>query len=180
MRARVSETDTLKIAVVAACPFPVPQGSQIYLRDSALSLQERGHEVHLVVYGHGVGEDDSGLIVHRAPRVPGVRRTAAGPSAAKPLLDALLVQTLRRVVKKHDIQVVAAHNYEALMVALAARMRPIVYHAHNAMADELPYHMSSPEWSATLGKWLDEKFPRLADRIVAPHERLKEYLMECE
>ncbi len=34
----MSETDTLNIAVVGACPFPVPQGSQIYLRDSALSL----------------------------------------------------------------------------------------------------------------------------------------------
>jgi glycosyltransferase involved in cell wall biosynthesis len=65
------------------------------------------------------------------------------------------------------------------MAALTARTRPIVYHAHNAMVDELPYHMADPEWSATMGKWLDEKFPHRADCVIAPHEQLREYLVTC-
>jgi glycosyltransferase involved in cell wall biosynthesis len=157
----------------------VPQGSQIFLRDSASALRNRGHDVRVVVYGHGIGEDPSDMPIHRAPRLPGVRRTAAGPSIAKPLLDLLLVNTLRRVVRAQRVDVVAVHNYEALIVALAARVRSIVYFAHNAMADELPYHLSNPEWSATFGRWMDETFPRRADAVIAPHERLRDYLIEC-
>ena len=168
----------LKVAVVGACPYPVPQGSQVHLRNTALAIQEAGHEAHLVVYGmQGLGEDLSGLPVHRSAKLPGARKTGAGPSFFKPLLDAALVRTLRRVVRREEIVVVDAHNYEGLIVALAARKRPILYHAHNAMADELPYYFSNPDYAATLGAWLDKTFPKRADHIVAPHEALKDYLV---
>ena len=115
--------------------------------------------------------------VHRCPNVLGARRIAAGPSPAKPVLDAFMVSTLRRVVKKFDVDLVDAHNYEALLVALAARVRPIVYHAHNAMADELPYYTRGKTLSRGLGRWLDTFFPHRADRIVAPHTALADYLI---
>jgi len=167
----------LKVAVVGACPYPVPQGSQVYLRNTALAIEEAGHRAHLVVYGYGLGEDSSGLTIHRGAKFPGSRRTAAGPSFAKPILDAALVRTLRRVARREEIDIVDAHNYEGLLVALAARKRPILYHAHNAMADELPYYFSNPDYAATLGAWLDKTFPKRADHIVVPHEALKEYLI---
>ncbi len=169
--------NALKVAVVGACPYPVPQGSQVYLRNTALAFEEAGHEAHLVVYGYGLGEDSSGLTIHRGAKLPGARKTAAGPSFAKPILDAALVHTLRRVVRREGIDIVDAHNYEGLLVALAARKRPILYHAHNAMADELPYYFSNPDYAATLGAWLDKTFPKRADHIVAPHDALKEYLI---
>ncbi len=172
-------SDPLNIAVVGACPYPVPQGSQIYLRNTALAFQQAGHAPRLVTYGYGLGEDTSGLPHHRAANPPGARKTAAGPSWAKPAQDLLLARTLRRVVRDHAIDVVNAHNYEALLVAIAARARPILYHAHNCMADELPYYLANPDQSATMGRWLDQKLPRRADRIVAPHEKLAEYLVEC-
>ena len=166
----------LNVAVVGACPFPVPQGSQVYLAETAANLETLGHDVRLVVYGYGAGGDPLGLAIHRAPRIPGTARTDAGPSLGKPLLDALLVRTLRRVVRRHDVDVVDAHNYEGLLVALAAGFRPIVYHAHNAMADELPYYFRGKSVAARFGGWLDRTFPRRADRVVVPHERLAEYL----
>ena len=165
--------------MVGACPYPVPQGSQVYLRDTALALRHLGHEPHLVVYGYGLGEDLSGLEVHRGATIPGARKTAAGPSWAKPFLDVALAFALRRVVREQRIDVVDAHNYEALLVALAARTRPIVYHAHNALFDELPYFFGGQRWTARVGRWADRCFPKRADRIVAPHARLKAYLIEC-
>ena len=48
----------LRVAMVSACPYPVPQGSQVFLRETALTLLNLGHEVHLVVYGYGVGEEE--------------------------------------------------------------------------------------------------------------------------
>jgi len=68
----------------------------------------------------GMGEDDSGLPLHRGIFVP-FAKTAAGPSLLKPMLDLALVGTVRRVVRKEGLKVIFAHNYEALMVALAAR-----------------------------------------------------------
>jgi len=45
------------------------------------------------------------------------------------------------------------------------------------LADELPYYFANPDYAATLGAWFDRTFPKRADRIVAPHEKLKEYLV---
>jgi glycosyltransferase involved in cell wall biosynthesis len=166
----------LRIALVGACPFPVPQGSQVFLRDNALALQARGHEVHLVVYAYGDGPDTSGLTLHRCRPIPGEGRTAAGPSLAKPFQDLALALKLRQVVRRHQIDAVIAHNYEALLVGLAAGTRPLIYHAHNAMADELPYYFRWKTGPALLGRWLDHSFPRRAARVIVPHERLAAHL----
>jgi glycosyltransferase involved in cell wall biosynthesis len=163
--------------MVAACPYPVPQGSQALIRDTSLALVARGHDVHLVTYGYGQGEDSSGLPLHRSPRFPLVRKTAAGPSLAKPLLDLALVVTLRRVCRKHRIDIVHAHNYEGLFTALIARARPVVYHAHSALSDELPYYFRGAEWAASLGRWLDRTLPRRADAAIALHHVLADYLV---
>jgi glycosyltransferase involved in cell wall biosynthesis len=82
------------------------------------------------------------------------------------------------VAQQHKVDVVNAHNYEGLLVALAAGVRPIVYHAHNAMADELPHYFRTKRLAARFGTWLDRTFPKRADRIVVPHERLAEYLVD--
>jgi len=165
-----------RIAMVAACPYPVPQGSQVLLRTTAEMIAARGHDVHLVVYGYGFGADDGGLRIHRGTRIPGMRRTAAGPSWGKPVADLTLVATLRRVVREEGIDIVHAHNYEGLLVALAAGTRPIVYHAHNAMSDELPHFLPG---GRAVGRWLDMTFPKRADRVIVLHDRLRDYLVEC-
>lgn len=163
--------------MVGACPYPVPQGSQVYLRNTALALRAAGHNVHLVTYGYGLGEDSSGLALHRAANVPGAHRTAAGPSFAKPLQDALLARKLREVVRTQHIDIVDAHNYEGLAVALAARARPIVYHPHNALMDELPHYFPAQGLAEAVGRAIDKNLPRRADLIIAPHEELAAYLI---
>lgn len=164
---------SLRIAMVGACPYPAPQGSQVLLKNTALAVAALGHEVHLVVYGYGAGRDDTGLAIHRAVAVPGARRIAAGPSPMKPFLDTALLCTLRAVVRRARIDIIHAHNYEGLMVSLAARSCPVVYHAHNAMGDELPHFLPG---GRVLGAWLDRTFPCRAEYIIAPHERLACYL----
>jgi len=173
---------TRRVAMVAACPYPVPQGSQALIRDTAQALHEAGHEVRLVVYGHGAGESADGFAVHRSWRLPGYRATSSGPSLMKPVADALLVRTLQRTVREARSEVIHAHNYEGLLVALASRARPMVYHAHNAMADELPWYFSGQSWARRLGAWLDRTFPRRADHVIVPHRALADYLISngCE
>ena len=170
---------SLRVAIVGACPYPVPQGSQVFLRDTALALHDRGHDVHLVVYGYGDGIDDSGLRVHRSVHIAGGHHTRSGPTLAKPLLDLALAATLRHVVRAERIDVVQAHNYEGLMVSLTARVRPVVYQAHNAMADELPHYAGFGTTGKWIGRWLDSTFPRRAAQIIVPHPALAHYLVAC-
>lgn len=167
----------LKIAVVGACPFPASQGSQVYLKDTALALQALGHEPRMVVYGYGQGDPPDSLPLYRARNVPGARRMASGPSLAKPIQDVFLVQALRRLVRREGIGLIDAHNYEGLLVALAARAGPVLYHAHNAMADELPYFLRPKAAAKGFGLWLDRTFPKRAAHVVAPHRRLRDYLV---
>lgn len=166
-----------RIAMVAAKPFPVPQGSQVLVRQTAELLQARGHEVHLVVYGYGAGAEPPGLHIHRAANVPGARKTLAGPSWAKPFQDAALVRTLRHVLRTHTIDVVHAHNYEGLIVALLGGKRPIVYHAHTCMRDELPYFVPPQFGSRRIGVMMDRALPRHADAVIALHDRARDYLL---
>ena len=167
-----------RIAMVAAKPFPVPQGSQVLVRQTAQLLQARGHDVHLVVYGYGLGDPPPGLVIHRAANVPGARKTLAGPSWGKPFQDLAMVRALRDVLCNHAIDIVHAHNYEGLLVALLAGHRPIVYHAHTCLRDELPHFLSPSAVARRLGAFADASLPRRADAVVALHNRARNYLIE--
>ncbi len=164
---------SLKIAFVAGCPYPVPQGSQAFIRENALALRQRGHEIHLIVYGYGTNHSTDNFQIHRGPNIPGENRTSAGPSIKKIWLDLLMVKTVQRVCRERNIQILFAHNYEGLIIALMSGIRPVIYHAHNAMSDELPYYFDrGKDFFHLLGRYMDRKFPQKADYIVTPHERL--------
>ncbi len=164
---------SLKIALLAGCPYPVPQGSQAFIRENALALQKRGHDIHLIVYGYGAGPSVDNFMIHRCPNIPRENRTSAGPSLKKVWFDLLMVKTVKRVCCEQNIQVLFAHNYEGLIISLMSGFRPIIYHAHNAMSDELPYYFNKGKtFFYLLGNYIDKKFPTKADYVIAPHERL--------
>ncbi len=181
---------TLNIVMAGACPYPVPQGSQVFMGETARCLAGLGHDVRLLVYGYGDARPDDpawrpgpegqkAVSVLRAMRPPFAgSATAPGPHRGKPLHDAALLVKLRREARSADV--VCAHNYEALIAALLNGRRPVVYFAHNAMADELPYYCPRAETArraARWGRWFDNTFPRRATRIVVPHRRLAGYLV---
>ena len=58
-------TAALKIAIVAACPFPLPRGTPVRILRMAEALAEPGHEVHVVSYHLGSGPVHPALQVHR-------------------------------------------------------------------------------------------------------------------
>lgn len=169
---------SLRIGLIAGCPYPVPQGSQAFIRENALALKKRGHSVHLIVYGYGLGTPVNDFPIHRCTNLPGANKTQAGPSLKKIGLDLLMVKTLREVWKKEQLQVVFAHNYEGLAITILSGLKPIIYHAHNAMSDELPYYFTRGKAiMAKFGQWLDRYLPSRADLVVVPHERLAGHLV---
>lgn len=172
----------LKIAMVAACPFPANHGSAASIREMSEALARLGHEIHVVTYPIREEIPLEAVRVHRVNKLflkPGAVRI--GPSANKLAYDLQLIFKLIDVIARHDIDVVHAHNYEAAMVGWLAkvlRRRPMIYNAVTNMRDELPtYNFIKPrKLSQALGRALDYVVPRSADVITVVSDDLGDYL----
>jgi glycosyltransferase involved in cell wall biosynthesis len=165
----------MRIAVVAACPFPSPQGSQVFVGEMCEALARRDHDVELLTYGQG-GENTQparSFAHRRIRRLPGDDALRSGPTLVKPALDLLLARELSRMLANERFDVVHAHNYEAGAVAVATRFVrgvPVVYHSHSAMAEELPSYFATraaKRCAVLLGAGFDRTVPRSADHVIA-------------
>lgn len=183
----MTEPRRYRIAMVAACPFPTCQGSQVLVRQTAESLARRGHQVHLICYHFGEEiplQTSEQLVLHRIAYPSIYRKYRAGPSIQKPLLDALMVRLLLKVTRRHRIQVVHAHNYEALLVGLSSRLfsrTPVVFHSHNAISDELSSFFRSTRarrLADRVGGLIDGSMPRRADHVIAINDELERFFLD--
>jgi 1,2-diacylglycerol 3-alpha-glucosyltransferase len=149
----------MRVALVVAGPYPALRGSQVLVQHLARGLGDRGHRVHLVTYGRRLAD-------------------RPGPCVARLGFDLALVARLWRMVRHARIDVIHAHNYEAAIAGLAvARVtsRPLVYHGHCALEEELPTYASGRSGRSVLrrlGRFLDTQVPRRADFCVAVTEEL--------
>lgn len=166
----------LSIAMVAPCPFPAAQGTQVFIGDLARALHRRGHRIDLVTYHYGQPGADPGLNgvgLHRSFALPLRSKLTSGPSLEKPLYDLLLAARLDQVVRGRRADLIHAHNYEGLLAGLIiGRLRhvPVIFHTHNSMVDELPGYSRSSlgrRMSRRLGDFLDGRFPRRAQACIA-------------
>lgn len=170
--------------MVAACPFPTSQGSQVLIRELSEALVRRGHKLHLVTYHFGEDRPCDGLTIHRIPEIFRYTKFRSGPEIRKPLLDLLLMRKLDQVVEREKIQVIHAHNYEAPVAAFPVRWKrkvPVVYHSHNTMSDEFYtyFRLKIPQAMARGAAHLMDRFiPRQADFVIAINRHVANYLIE--
>lgn len=169
--------------MVAACPFPSLRGSQAFIREMSEALAANGHEVHVVTYPSAQHMAPvERMSIHRVPRIPLVRSAPPALGWQKLILDIVLIWVLWRVVRRHRIDVIHAHNVEAPMVSYLVRMltgTPVIFHAHNALLDELPYYCHrgwSREIARRIGQILDERVAAWSDHTIALSSRLGAYL----
>jgi protein involved in polysaccharide export with SLBB domain/glycosyltransferase involved in cell wall biosynthesis len=171
-----------RVAIVAACPFPSLRGSQVLVRETAEALARAGHAVHVVTYPtaqHLVPIER--IAIHRAAKLPGLW-TARPFGWQKLVLDVLLAWRLWQVVRRQRIDVIHAHNLEAPLIAYLVRALtgvPVVYHAHNALADELPCYFRAAvarRLAGWVGRRSDRMLARRSDYTVALSDRLAAYL----
>lgn len=171
-----------RILKLAACPLPLPRGSQVLIAGLAAALQSRGHAVEVVAYAAGAGTPELPFPVHRTPAWPFLRRQDPHPSLVKPLLDVLLAREALRCAHRRPPDVLHAHNLEGLVVGLWLRRRtgvPLVYHQHNLLEPELPTYFRFPplRWAGrALGHWADQHLPRQADACIVLHDKAAAYL----
>jgi glycosyltransferase involved in cell wall biosynthesis len=172
------------IAMVAACPFPANFGSPASIREMSDTLSDMGHNVHIVTYPTGQEEISVRRAkVHRIAPFRPERNARVGPSSKKFVLDFQLLWLLCRVIRREQIDIIHAHNYEAALVGLMAKWltrRPLLYNAVNTMADELAgYRFIRPAWLAHgLARGLDWFTPIFPDHITAVSPELRTWLID--
>ncbi len=178
----------MRIAVVAACPFPYPRGTPVRIHRMAEALAKRGHDVHVATYHLGDNADDQPFTTHRIAKVPSYTRTEAGPSWQKLLVcDPMLVAKLAQVYRKHNIDVVHAHHYEGLLAALAApllapsaRRIPIVFDAHVLLTAELHYYGMGmiKSFKQKIARMFDRGLPKRAQHVVTVTDEIRDKLIQ--
>lgn len=176
----------LKIAIVAACPFPFPRGTPVRIYRMAEALALLGHEVHAVTYHLGEEPDSPPpFTIHRIADVKGYTRTEAGPSWKKLLrCDPPLTRLVGKVVREHEIDIIHAHHYEGLIAAHYARKGgrkvPIVFDAHTTLASELHYYEMGlgKKLVTAIGKRIDGYFPKRAAHTVTVTDNIRDMLIK--
>lgn len=171
------------IAMVAACPFPANHGSAASIREMSDTLSDMGHDVHIVTYP--MGQDDIRVRrakVHRTDRFRPETNARVGPSGDKLFLDAKLLRLLCRVIRREQIDIIHAHNYEGALVGIMAKWltrRPLLYNAVNLMSDELvSYRFIRPAWLARgMARALDRFTPMFPDHVTAVSPQLKDWFI---
>ncbi len=164
---------SLRIAMVAPCPFPTSQGTQMLIGQLVKALRRRGHRVYLVTYHYGDKNLNCTGPVYRSWRLPISGKLGSGPSLQKPIFDMLLAIKLDQVVQREKAQIIHAHNYEGVLSGLLVRRLrkvPLVFHTHNTMTHELPSYSRSRlgrNLAGRLGRLLDHQLPRRADACIA-------------
>ena len=161
---------SLRVAMLAACPFPTHQGTQVFIRHLATALANAGHEIHLVTYGYGEYCGEEKFIHHPAAAINcGLR---SGMHWRKPAADAALLHAAWQVIEKYDCQLIHAHNVEALGVGTLLKQmlrRPVIYHCHNAMGAELPTYFAGKTaryMASMVGEQIDRYLPTQANAVI--------------
>ena len=170
-----------KVAVVAACPFPVNYGSPGAIRELTAALSEMGIDVHIVTYPHGEDLSVGKAQFHRVATNRRYRPPAAGPSGEKLYFDFLMLGEVCKTVWREKIDIIHAHNYEGALIGLFGKFAtrtPMIYQAVCLMTDELAsYRFIRPAFLAKwLGGILDWFVPIFPDHTIAVTQELYDFL----
>lgn len=171
---------SLRVLMVAACPFPWPRGTPIRIRRLAEELVQEGNTVDVVTYHLGKSIDELPFQVHRIAKIFYYNRVSVGPSLTKLfVLNPMLVHCLLKISKTGRYDIIHAHHIEGLMIALAARALnlnlPIVYDAHTLVGSEIiDYGLQiGSGFKRLAGDFLDYSLARRADSVIAVTDFIK-------
>lgn len=128
----------MRILQLAQLYPPVIGGEERHVRNLAVELAGRGHEVHVATFATDAGppHEDPGVTVHAIDnvgrRVPALYPVADRPLAL-PLPDPVAARGLARVVREVRPDVVHAHNWivNTYLALPAAYRRPLVLSLHD-------------------------------------------------
>lgn len=173
----------LRVAMVAACPFPARRGTPLRIQRLAEALIERGSEVEIITY-HICGDDeDVGYPVHRIYNRKVIEPLPPGPTLAKlTRYDPALARLTRQLLRESKFDVIHAHHVEGLVAAGWARRGmkiPLIYDAHTMLGAELSsyWRYVGKKVVNRAGHWLDGNISHRADTVVTVTEDIRDRLI---
>jgi glycosyltransferase involved in cell wall biosynthesis len=175
----------LRIAMVAACPFPARRGTPLRIERLSEALTALGHDVEVVTYPVGESEASPRFPVHRAGGTMELGTIPPGPTPKKLLqYDPMLAARIGQLLAEKPFDVVHAHHIEGLLTAWWGRGRkpvPLVYDAHTMLGSELPSYGGNliGRMMGATGRWLDVHLPPLAEHVVTVTPDIRDRLLAC-
>ncbi|MBC7794826.1 MAG: glycosyltransferase family 4 protein [Clostridia bacterium] len=162
------------IAMIAPCPFPSHQGTQVFLRHLANALVADGYELSFFAYASAEQLEEAFLddrieLVRAGGRDVGTR---SGPSWGRIAGDGALLRRTWTQLRRERPDILHVHNAEGLALGvLLKRMLGVslVFHAHNVLAHELPHYVSGKAAKRVVraaAAIFDRSLPRLADAVI--------------
>jgi len=134
----------LRVLHIAPTPFFADRGCHLRIRGIVRGLEEHG--VDSVVCTYPIGRDIVGVSVVRCPRIPGYKKTEAGPSPFKYVADIFMVFTTARQIRRLNPGVLHCHLHEGVLIGWFGRLVafrrkiPIVFDMQGSLTGELAAH----------------------------------------
>lgn len=161
--------DSLRILVLAPHDFYIDRGTPMDVDILVRALSARGYTMDLVTYRAGEDRDYPGLTIHRASTPAWMRPKGPGFSIRKLLSNVGLFLAARRLVKRHDYDVVHAGE-EAVFLAIWFgwwKRLPYVYDMDSSVAQQMVEKMPWLRPLAPVFNWFERRAIRGA-LAVAP------------
>jgi glycosyltransferase involved in cell wall biosynthesis len=128
-----------RILLVAPQPFYEDRGTPIAVMNVLRALSEQGRAVDLLTHPIGESVELPGLRIFRSPNPLGIQREPIGFSFRKLLLDATLVPTFARLIRRERYAYIHALGEAAFLALIAGRRHgvPVIYDMHSCLPEEL-------------------------------------------
>jgi glycosyltransferase involved in cell wall biosynthesis len=154
----------LPVLLVTPQTFFRASGTPISVVQLCRVLVDLGHPVELLSFPHGEPNPVKGIVHHRSPSLPLIRRVPIGFSKRKALYDAVMLYELRRLLRGRRYAAVHLVEEAALFGApvVAKSGTPIVVDVDSDICAQL---RTSPSW--------------VARRLELPAERLRRRALGC-
>lgn len=127
------------ILVLAPQPFFQNRGTPIAVKLLVEELARLGHRVHLLVFHEGEDVEMEGVVVHRIPRVWGVKNIPPSISWKKIVCDIAMFFSLLSLHRRHKFDIIHAVE-EAAFLALVVKMifrTPYIYDMDSSLAIQI-------------------------------------------
>ena len=166
-----------RILMVAPQPFFRVTGTPINVLLMCRALTGSGFEIHLLTLPYGEDVRLPGLVLHRVPRLPGIKDVPVGFSGAKVLYNLVLAGALRRLLRAQRFAAVHAIEEAAFYaVPLAGRFEtPAITDLDSDLARQLREHGSLPaRLLARPAAWLRRRVLRRSAGVLAVARHMSE------
>jgi glycosyltransferase involved in cell wall biosynthesis len=163
--------------MLAPEPFFQPRGTPFSEYHRIKALGELGHQVDLVTYPIGGDVVLPGLTIYRSLKPPFVRGVPIGPSAAKVLLDALMLLTVLRRVISHRYDAIHSHEEMGLVGVWLARVLriPHLYDMHSSLPQQLSnFKYSRSRLLRRFFLWAEDRMVSGSDVVVTICQELQD------